>query len=67
MVWLTVELQKVRDCEECTVSKVHQLQQPDEDGSNWSDNIVVSHSEVPFDYLRPHLARILSEAKSGSI
>lgn len=62
--WLTAELQKVEDCNECTVGGIMALQQPDEDGCNWSDSIVVSTGGVPLHYFKPHLDVIMANARA---
>ena len=59
--WITAELQKVKTCEECTVNSVMPLRQPDRDGCNWSDSIVV-RAGPEADY-EPHLRRIVQEAR----
>jgi hypothetical protein len=39
--WLTTELQKTPDCEQCTLSGVMKLQDIDDDGCNWTERAVV--------------------------
>ena len=34
--WITAELQKHEGCEECVVSGVYRLAEPDVEGCNWS-------------------------------
>lgn len=62
--WLTNELQKIEDCEECSVGGIMPLREPDEDGCNWSGDVVVSSGGVPVEYFRPYLARIMREARN---
>jgi hypothetical protein len=62
--YLTSELQKVEDCEECSIDSIMPLQLPDEDGCNWSDMVHVrSGPEVAAEYFRPHVRRIVAEAR----
>lgn len=61
---LTAELQKVRDCQGCSIHGIFPYQQPDEDGCNWSDNVWVSTGgDMPVGYVRPHVQRIVAEAR----
>ena len=34
--WLTAELRKVEGFENCSISQIMRLRDPDEDGCNWS-------------------------------
>lgn len=50
--WLTAEIQKEEDCETCEFRGVIGLQEPDEDGCNWSDTLYINQSGVPYDVVR---------------
>lgn len=45
--WLTAEIQKEDDCETCEFRGVMGLQEPDEDGCNWSDTLYLNQSGIP--------------------
>lgn len=62
--WMTAQLRKVEDCEECSVGPVNLLQQPDTDGCNWSDSLVVQSAGVPREHFGPHVAQIGAMAKA---
>lgn len=63
--YLTSELQKVRDCEGCSIHGILPYQQPDEDGCNRSDNVWVSTGgDMPAEYVKPHVQRIVAEARN---
>ncbi|MBI3653683.1 MAG: hypothetical protein HY231_21840 [Acidobacteria bacterium] len=62
--YLTGELRKVEDCQQCSISRVLAYQQPDEDGCNWSPDVIVSYSpDVAKEYVIPHVQRIVAEAR----
>jgi len=63
--WLTTELQKVEDCTECSIGGIKVLQQSDENGCNWSDNVIVSTGGVPEDYFRPYFEAIMTDARAS--
>lgn len=58
--WLTTEIQKEDDCETCEFRGVMALQEPDEDGCNWSDTLYLNQSGVP-DYV---LRKVLQAARA---
>lgn len=62
--YLTAELKKVKGCDGCTIGRILRYQQPDDDGCNWSDNVIVSSGgDISPDYLLPHVQRIVAEAR----
>jgi len=62
--WLTQELQKVEDCEHCSVSGILLLQKPDDQGCNWSDSITVRSAGVPAEYFGDYLRPIIARARA---
>lgn len=62
--WMTAELRKVEGCEECSVGAANRLQQPDAEGCNWSDSLVVRSGGLAHEYFRPHLNRIVAQARA---
>ena len=45
--WLTAEIQKQEECNTCEIRGVIGLQEPDEDGCNWSDALYLNQSGIP--------------------
>jgi hypothetical protein len=66
MAWMTTELQKVEDCGNCSVTRVLPLQESDEDGCNWSSQVMLSISgdDVSSEYVWPYLNVIVTEARA---
>lgn len=62
--WLTAKLRKLDDCHDCKVSGVLPLQEPDEQGCNWSDSLVVNAGGLPYDYYAKFLSVVVAEARS---
>jgi hypothetical protein len=62
--WMTSELQKIDECQDCQIRGIVPLQFPDEDGCNWSDSLTVNSGGVPSEILVPHVRRIVAEAKT---
>jgi hypothetical protein len=62
--WMTEQLRRVEDCEQCTVGEVTLLQQPDTDGCNWSSSLVVRSGEVPTEHFSSHLTNIVAQART---
>jgi hypothetical protein len=50
--WLTAEIQKEDDCQTCEFRGVMGLQEPDEDGCNWSDTLYLNQSGIPSSIVR---------------
>lgn len=50
--WLTAEIQKDDDCQTCEFRGVMGLQEPDEDGCNWSDTLYLNQSGIPSSIVR---------------
>jgi hypothetical protein len=62
--WLTTELRKFDGCEECEISSVYQLREPDSDGCNWSrEGAPVSVTGVPERVLKEALAVVIARAR----
>lgn len=62
--WLTSELRKFDGCDECEVTAVYRLREPDKEGCNWSmDGPPVRATGVPPEILRPALADVVARAK----
>lgn len=53
---LTAEIQKEDDCETCEFGGVMGLQEPDEDGCNWSDTLYLNQSGIPDSIVRKVVA-----------
>ncbi|MGY4828203.1 hypothetical protein ACVNIS_06475 [Sphaerotilaceae bacterium SBD11-9] len=62
--WMTAKLQQVEDCEGCSIGEVNLLKSPDADGCNWSDSLTLNTGGVSVEYMHPHLAKILAEARA---
>lgn len=50
--WLTAEIQKEDGCQTCEFRGVMGLQEPDEDGCNWSDTLYLNQSGIPNSIVR---------------
>lgn len=50
--WLTTEIQKEDGCQACEFRGVMGLQDPDEDGCNWSDTLYLNQSGIPDSIVR---------------
>lgn len=62
--WLTSELRRFDGCEECEVVGVYRLQEPDEEGCNWSmEGVPVRATGVLAEILRPALVNVVTRAK----
>ena len=61
--WLTRRLQQLESCHECEVGGIIALREPDSEGCNWSDSVVVRSHGVPHEYFTPKLREILIEAR----
>lgn len=62
--WLTTELRKIEDCHDSSVAVQYLLRNPDADGCNWSDEVVLSVGRsATADYLYPHVRRLVGEAR----
>jgi hypothetical protein len=62
--WLTAELGKFEDCEECEVMAVMRLRKPGRTGCNWSSNLKVRATGVPQDILRPVVSEVIRRARA---
>lgn len=62
--WLTTELHGFNGCEECVVRGVYRLEEPDEEGCNWSmDGVPVGATGVPAELLRRALVNVMKRAR----
>ncbi len=61
--WLTEQLRTLEDCQDCAVSGVMALQEPDDQGCNWSDSLTVNCGGVPYQYYGPHLQALILRAR----
>lgn len=61
--YLTKELRKVKDCQDCRIGGIKRLKKADTEGCNWSDSFIVSSGGIPEQYFRPYLEKIVREAK----
>lgn len=63
--WLTAELQKAEDAAGSSIAVQYVLQEPDQDGCNWSDsvNLRVGPSASK-EALAPYVARLIHDARA---
>lgn len=62
--WLTAAIQKFEDCKEVKIGGVMPLQEPDDEGVNWSDQIVVTTGGTPSDIYFNPLQKVMAEARA---
>jgi hypothetical protein len=61
--WLTTEIRKFEDCEECSFGEIMPLRQPDKSGFNWSDDIVLRMTGVSPEIYLPAAKSVMAEAR----
>jgi len=62
---INAEIQKVEGCKECfSDGPSLLLQEPDEEGCNWSDQIHVNATGIPDEIFRPVVERVLARARA---
>lgn len=61
--WMTNELRKQEDCQQCEIKGIVPLQLPDQDGCNWSESVTLNNGGLPTEIVKPHALRIISEAR----
>jgi hypothetical protein len=65
LAWINAEIQKVQGCKQCfSDGPIGLLQKPDQEGCNWSDQIVVNYTGVPDEIFRPVVERVLARARA---
>jgi hypothetical protein len=63
--WLTAELRKFEECEDCEVVHVIRLRIPDKAGCNWSRTVTIRGcTEVAREILRPAFEKVMAKARS---
>jgi hypothetical protein len=62
--WITAELQKNEDCKGATVSVQYELQKADEEGCNWSSNLMINPGTSTMQIIGPYLAPIMAKARN---
>lgn len=60
--WLTTELRKFEDCEDCLVSGVYRLATPEQGGCNWSMGYMRA-TNVPLAILDPAISDVIARAR----
>jgi hypothetical protein len=61
---LTSELHKIEDAEGSRITVQYSLREPDPDGCNWSDSVIVGVGpKASSEYLTPHVQRIVAAAR----
>ena len=50
--WLTSEIQKQEGCETCEFRGIMGLQEPDQEGCNWSDTLYLNQSGIDSSIVR---------------
>ena len=62
--WLAEEIRKFPDCGDCKSVSVYRLQEPDEDGCNWSiGGGSITATSVPRQIWEPALANVAVRAR----
>lgn len=64
LAWLNTELRKADDCETSSFDSIQPLRQPDEKGSNWSEDVSIRWGpDVSIEDCSYHVRRIIAEAR----
>lgn len=62
--WLTTELQKIPDAGGSEITVQYALREPDADGCNWSDTVVLRVGQTAsHEYLRPYVRQLVGVAR----
>ncbi len=62
--WLTTELQKISDAEGSEITVQYALREPDADGCNWSDTVVLRVGKAASsEYLQPYVRQLVEVAR----
>lgn len=61
--WLNQELHKHNGCEEARASVQYELREPDEDGCNWSRDLIVNYGRNDSMLVNQHLRPLFEEAR----
>jgi len=61
--WMTAHIRKVEGCEQVEVGGVIPLQEPDAEGVNWSESIVLTATGVPKEIYEPAIRKVLATAR----
>jgi hypothetical protein len=61
--WITQELRKHAECADARVSVQYELDEPEADGCNWADNVIVNSGVNDRDDVLERLRPILREAR----
>jgi hypothetical protein len=62
---LTASIQQHDECKGSKIAVQYRLQDPDETGCNWGDDVVATVGpRTTIEELRPHIARVVTDARS---
>lgn len=61
--WITTELRKHSACTDARVSVQFELREPEPDGCNWSDNVIINSGKSDREEVLEHLRPILHRAR----
>ena len=62
---LTAELQKIEDCAGSVITVKYRLQEPDDEGCNWSDDVSIRVGpKASSSYVIPHVEGIVRRARA---
>jgi hypothetical protein len=61
--WITAEIQKNEDCEDVEIRVQFALQDADEDGCNWSEDLIINPGSSTAAIIGPNLDPILIQAR----
>jgi hypothetical protein len=61
--WLNQELHKHKGCEETHATVQYELREPDEDGCNWSRDLIINYGRDDRVLVNQHLRPLFEEAR----
>jgi hypothetical protein len=61
--WLNQELHKHKGCQEARATVQYELQEPDEDGCNWSRDLIINYGRDDSVLVNQHLRPLFEEAR----
>jgi len=61
--WLTDNLHAIPGCSETTVSVQYELREPEQDGCNWSRDLVINYGRDDSEVVTRHLRSLYEDAR----
>ena len=61
--WLNQELHKLKGCEEARATVQYEMLEPDEDGCNWSRDLIINYGRSDSVLVNQHLRPLFEEAR----